>query len=104
MGHSISYDEVNVLETALAEKQVQHQLLKSYVPSTVIPSTFVTFVYDNCDHNLETLSGASMHCTYGIIIPKNVRNYIQPQKKAHYFLKERNGSFFLKKRTYYLKK
>ena len=68
LGHSISYDEVNSLETAYAERQAQTILSRAYVPSRVQPSVFVTFVYDNCDHNPETLSGVSMHCTNGIIV------------------------------------
>ena len=68
LGHSISYHEVNSLETAFAEKQVQHQLVQAYVPPGVQPSTFLTFVSDNCDHNPETLTGETMHCTNGIII------------------------------------
>ena len=70
MGHSISYDEVNAVETSFAEDHIHNQLLHSYVPNNVQPSVFVTFVYDNCDHNPETLSGVSMHCTNGIIIQK----------------------------------
>ena len=38
------------------------------MPDSVQPSVFVTFVYDNCDHNPETLSGVTMHCTNGIFI------------------------------------
>lgn len=67
-GHTISYHEINSLETAFAEVQMQHQLVPSYVPPRVLPSKFVTFVYDNCDHNPESLSGTSMHVTNGIMI------------------------------------
>ena len=74
LGHSISYHKVNSLETAFAEQQVQHQLVQAYVPPAVQPSTFLTFVYDNCDHNPETLTGATMHCTNGIIIKKENLN------------------------------
>ena len=74
LGHTISYHEVNSLETAFAEVQVHHQLFQSYVPPSVHPSMFVTFVYDNCDHNPESLSGVSMHVTNGIIIQLSNRN------------------------------
>ena len=67
--HCVSYDEVNIVETAVAEEQTKSQLYSTYVPTNVQPSTFVTFVYDNCDHNPKTLSGVSMHCTYGIQHP-----------------------------------
>ena len=42
--------------------------LKTFVPSSIQPSQFVTFVWDNNDINPESLSGVSMHCTNGIII------------------------------------
>ena len=65
--HTISYHEVR-------EKQVEHQLVRAYFPPAVQPSTFLTFVYDNCDHNPETLTGATMHCTIGIIIQRKSVN------------------------------
>ena len=74
LGHTISYHEVNLQETGFSEKQVEHQLVREYVPPAVQPSTFLTFVYDNCDRNPETLAGATMHCTNGIIIQKKSRN------------------------------
>ena len=43
-------------------------VLKTFVPSNIQPSQFVTFVWDNNDINPESLSGVSMHCTNGIII------------------------------------
>lgn len=73
-GHTISYHEVNALETAFAEVQMHHQLARTYVPPRVIPSKFVTFVYDNCDHNPESLSGISMHVTNGIMIQLSDRS------------------------------
>ena len=71
LGHSMSYDEVNSVETAFAVVQSKEKNFQSYVPNNVQPSTFITFVYDNCDHNAETLHGISMHCTNGIIIQKS---------------------------------
>ena len=70
LGHSISYDDVNNIETSFAEAQANNKNHRSFVPNNVQPSTFVTFVYDNCDHNRETLSGVSMHCTNGILIQR----------------------------------
>ena len=75
MGHSISYDEVNNVETSFAEHQMHHQSRRSFVPNNIQPSTFITFVYDNCDHNPETLSGTSLHCTNGIIIQRPTQNH-----------------------------
>ena len=68
LGHCISYHEVNEIETAVANEMVATQIFTSYVPTNVQLSRFVTFVYDNCDHNPETLNGESMHCTNGILI------------------------------------
>ena len=34
----------------------------------------VTFVYDNCDHNVESLHGLTMHCTNGIVIQRSTPN------------------------------
>ena len=56
LGHGISYDEVNYLETSLAEA-VENESIKSYCPSAVLPSVFVTFVWDNNDINPESIRG-----------------------------------------------
>ena len=66
----MSYIEVNRFETSMAQAELRLQYLRGFVPNLVVPSTFVTFVYDNCDNNPESLSGVSMHCTNGILIPK----------------------------------
>ena len=68
LGHSISYDEVNNVKTLFAELNVKNQSNQSFVPNNVQPSSFVTFAYDNCDYNPETLSGVSLHVTNSIII------------------------------------
>ena len=57
---------------------MKNNISKSFVPNNVQPSVFVTYVYDNCDHNPETLSGVSMHCTNGIMIQKS-HNQLQPR-------------------------
>lgn len=69
-GHIISYDEVNALETKLAEDQVCNEDFRNYIPNNIQPSTFVTFVYDNCDHNAESIYNKTLHATNGIIIQK----------------------------------
>ena len=68
LGHGISYDEVSSVETFLADESINHQEMKSYCPSSVQPSVFVTFVWDNNDINPDSLTGSVMHCTNGIII------------------------------------
>ena len=67
-GHCISYDEINNAETSFAELQIHNQANQSFVPNNVQPSCFVTFVYDNCEHNPETLFGFALHCKNGITI------------------------------------
>ena len=76
-GHTISSDEVNLVETNTAETQASI-LSRAFVPRIMQSSTFVTFVFDNCDHNLESKFNLTMHCTNGIMIQKcqNIDNRI----------------------------
>ena len=67
MGHAISYNEVNLVETKLADDQAQI-VSREFIPTIIQNSSFVTFVFDNCDHNMESIYGATLHCTNGIII------------------------------------
>ena len=50
-GNCISYDEVTYLETFLATEEMKYQAIKSFYPSSVQPSIFVTFIWDNNDIN-----------------------------------------------------
>ena len=61
LGHSLCYSELLELETNIAEKESSTKS-QDYIPKKVEKENFVTYVYDNCDHNPETLSGVSMHC------------------------------------------
>ena len=76
MGHSVSYNEINRFETFTAENESKNACLRNYVPYNVQPSSFVTFVYDNCDHNSETINGEVKHCTNGIIIQRTPKQAI----------------------------
>ena len=58
------------------------KITRSFVPSIVQPSIFVTFVYDNSDHNPETLSGISVHCTNGIIVQRPSNSSSFPSRPA----------------------
>ena len=69
-GHIISYDEVSAVETKLAEDQIRNVNIRKYVPNSIQPSTFVTFVYDNCDHNAESIYNITLHGTNGIVIQR----------------------------------
>ena len=66
-GHSISNDKIHALETKLSEEQVNNQTNTSLVPTHIQPSVFVTFCYDNCDHNVESIYNATLHGTNSII-------------------------------------
>ena len=67
-GHCISYTDVGLVETKFVDDQVQLCSSNGYVPSVMQPSIPVTFVWDNEDHNPESVYGVSLHCTNGIMI------------------------------------
>ena len=67
-GHCISYDEINATETILAEEQVHMQTTRRYVPNNIQPGLPITFVYDTCDHDAESIYNVTVHGTNGIVI------------------------------------
>ena len=67
-GHSITYDEVKTIKTKIAANQVKAENIRKYVPNNIQLSTFVTFIYSNCDHNMESIYNVTMHAMNGIII------------------------------------
>ena len=68
-GHTISSGEVNLVKTNAAETQAS-VLSRTFVPRIMQPSAFVTCVFDNCDHNLESKFKLTMHCTSGTVMQK----------------------------------
>ena len=62
LGHCISYNEVNLVETSIAEEQINNFSTAAFVPSTIRSSEFVAFVYDNIDINIEYIYNKSCHC------------------------------------------
>ena len=70
LGHSVSYYEVNRFETFTAENESKNACSQNHVPNNVQPSSFVTFIFDNRNHNPKTINGELMHCTNGIIIQR----------------------------------
>ena len=72
-GHCTSYDEINATETKLARDQVHMQTTRRYapIPSSIRPGLPVTFVYDNCDHNAESIYNVTVYGTNGIVIQMN---------------------------------
>ena len=67
-GHGMSYDDVLSLETYLAMEYSKNQNHRSFTPSIIQPSQFITFIWDNNDINPESLKGLGLHCTNGIIV------------------------------------
>ena len=66
-GHTISSDSVNLVETNTAKPQASI-LSRTFVPRFMQPSTSVMFVFENCDHNLESKFNLTMHFANGIMI------------------------------------
>ena len=62
LGHCISYNEVNLVETSIAEEQINNFSTAAFVPSTIRSSEFVASVYDNIDINIESIYNKSYHC------------------------------------------
>ncbi len=70
LGHSLSYTQIEEMETALAEEVAKPGLI---LPSNCQPEVFGTFCWDNSDLQEETLSGhGTTHCTSGIVIQQTV--------------------------------
>ena len=68
-GHSLSYSQMGEAETALAEKQVQQQKDRVFLPSICQSNVSGIFCCDNNDILGEILSGqVTAHCTNGIVI------------------------------------
>ena len=66
-GHGISYTALEKLETAMAEKQIQHQGSGCVLPSNILPEVFSIFFYDNNDlqeRNFEWQRSYSLHKWY----------------------------------------
>ena len=68
LGHSISYDQINSIENKLAEHQANRREPRKFVPYNIQSSVSVAFLYDNCDHNSESIYNITLHGTNGTII------------------------------------
>ena len=55
LGQIVSYDEISSIKTKLADDQTSQREARKLVPNNIQLSLFVTFVYDNCDHNIESI-------------------------------------------------
>ena len=70
LGHCISYSEVSRLETFIAETESLNREAPAFLPRGIQHEKFITYVFDNCDHNPESLRSLTMHCTNGIMIQR----------------------------------
>ena len=52
LGHSISYHNVNLVETHIAEEQMANVTIAAYVPKNIKPEEFISFLYDIGDINV----------------------------------------------------
>ena len=57
---------MNAVETKLAmdeskDETKRYQSNAAYVPSDITPSTFVTFIWDNCNHNCASIFGDTLY-------------------------------------------
>ena len=88
----------NSMATSERRQNVVTTSLCLLEPFNIEPSSFVTFVCVNCDHNPETLFGVSFRCTNGIIIrlPNKTRGEFQAHLQIQVFHqndKKRRRSF-----------
>ncbi|CAC5405828.1 unnamed protein product [Mytilus coruscus] len=68
-GHSVSYDQVEEIETSIAEQMIMNTEDDIFIPSIIRKGVFLCFCWDNNDLCEETLSGqGTTHCTNGIVI------------------------------------
>ena len=63
LGHSISYHDVNLVKTHIAEEHIPNIITPTYVPNNIRPEEFITYLYDNGDINVESVYGRSYHST-----------------------------------------
>ena len=75
LGHSISYDDAHILDTAIATS-VTSDLAEgeTYLPTNISPGTFSQVAVDNVDINEETRSGKRTMHVLGIVIYQEQRN------------------------------
>ena len=61
---------MNLVETGIATEQINNCSTAAFVPSSIRPSEFLTFVYDNREINIESIYNKSYHCTNAIAIQR----------------------------------
>ena len=58
------------MERDIAEEQVNDISTTAFLPSTIRPSEFAAFVYDNEGISFESIFSKSRHCTNNITIQR----------------------------------
>ena len=75
LGHSISYDDVHLLDTAIATSVISDLAEgETYLPTNISPGTFSQAAVDNIDINEETRSGTGTTHVLGSVIYQEQRN------------------------------
>ena len=64
-GHSTLYGKINATEATLAEEHLHNENARRYVTNNIQPGMLVTFVYDNSDHNAESIYNVTLQGTNG---------------------------------------
>ena len=74
MGHCVSYDDVEVMDTSLAKEVLaRSELTGVVVPPNITPGGFVQVAGDNNDINEETLDGKSTtHATSRVLFQRGL--------------------------------
>jgi hypothetical protein len=101
-GHSVSYDEIQRVDTSMAEQIMdQYQDGNVVIPSNIYPERFVHAAADNIDINEETLDGLhTTHATSTVLYQQkgHFGKVQQLTKKAS--AKTRNRSLTMRALTY----
>ena len=90
-GHSISYNELNALETKLAKEQVNYQTNTFLLTSS---QAYLIFSFDNCVHDMESMYNATLHGKNGVIVQQLDKQQIEVTRNSSTIVStERRKSF-----------
>ncbi len=84
MGHSVSYDDIEVVDTSLAEEVLaQSEKYGVVIPSNITPNGFVQIAADNNDINEETLDGKQTTHSTTMVVYQREQFGPKPQKNTN---------------------
>ena len=92
LGHSISYSQVQEIDTALCLQKLAMSKEDTALPGNIYPGVFTTLAWDNIDRLEETISGeGTSHRVNGIAVqpkvegplPQNVLPEVITKKKKY---------------------